>query len=227
MLFDKMMSEKIKPAIRFHIHSDVINIFNVCERLSLSLSLSLSFSLSLSLSFFLSFFLSLSFSLSLSLFLSLFLFLSPSASTFQLEIFAMLRFPSSNYWTLITKNVGDNLTATVCLRIYCLRPVAALKKFVARDKLSLMKNIAYRPCFEVSNFVTNKNLKEWPLTTRPGRTLCIPWTQSYDFWIYIQIQRQCCSRYARVFFRKIKYFCFRNALGYSWRCTFLQRLRCT
>jgi hypothetical protein len=46
-------------------------------------------------------------------------------------------------------------------------------------------------------------------------------TQSNDFWIYIYN-----AIVVDVLQNRRKYFCFQNAIGYSWRCKILQRWRC-
>jgi hypothetical protein len=51
-------------------------------------------------------------------------------------------------------------------------------------------------------------------------------SQSHDIWIYIQIQRQRCSRLERFWSGKKYVTLSQNALCYLLRCTFFQRCRC-
>jgi hypothetical protein len=51
-----------------------------------------------------------------------------------------------------------------------------------------------------------------------------PWSQSYDFGIYNYNASVVVAYIA--FHSRIKYFCFQNALGYTWRCKNLQSWRC-
>jgi hypothetical protein len=63
---------------------------------------------------------------------------------------------------------------------------------------------------------------EWWIIVVASKTTRV---QLYNFCIYIQLQRQRCNR-LECLKSSGKYFGFQNALGYSWRCEFLQHWRC-